>query len=350
MEINRKSDLVFECISGSRAYGLDTSASDTDVKGIYILPKESFYSFEYQEQLNDDNNNRVYYELRKFTELLAKNNPNLLEMLAMPEDCILKNNALFSAYKPGLFLSKLCKDTFAGYAMTQIKKARGLNKKILNPIEKEKKSILDFCFVISGQGSIPVIEFLKQSKLKQDLCGLVAIPHMRDIYGLYYNRTVKYQGIVHNMDSKDVCTSSVAKREKPIAVLSFNKDGYSSYCKDYKEYWEWVGKRNEVRYTNTISHGKNYDAKNMMHTFRLLDMCEEIGKNGKILVRRLNREFLLSIKMGDFGYDELLNQAEKKLESIEKVYKNANLPDTPDIDAINKLLIQTRKAWYKKAK
>ena len=59
-------------------------------------------------------------------------------------------------------------------------------------------------------------------------------------------------------------------------MLYFNLDGYSSYCKKYKEYWAWVSKRNEERYKSNISHNKNYDAKNMMHTFRLLHMAKEV--------------------------------------------------------------------------
>ena len=81
-------------------------------------------------------------------------------------------------------------------------------------------------------------------------------------------------------------------------MLYFNKDGYSVYCKKYKEYWEWVGKRNEARYNTTMSHGKNYDSKNMMHVFRLLLMAKEIAEEGKINVYRNDREFLLSIKEG----------------------------------------------------
>lgn len=31
--------IVLECISGSKAYGLDTPASDTDIKGFYVAQK-----------------------------------------------------------------------------------------------------------------------------------------------------------------------------------------------------------------------------------------------------------------------------------------------------------------------
>jgi len=34
--------ILFEVISGSRSFGLNTPTSDTDIKGVYYLPKEKF--------------------------------------------------------------------------------------------------------------------------------------------------------------------------------------------------------------------------------------------------------------------------------------------------------------------
>ena len=122
--------LVFEAIVGSKAYGLDTDKSDTDIRGVFVLPKELFYSLEYTAQVSNESNDIVYYELKKFIELLAKNNPNILEMLQLPEACILYRHELMNWIKPDMFLSKLCEKSFANYAYTQIQKARGLEKKI----------------------------------------------------------------------------------------------------------------------------------------------------------------------------------------------------------------------------
>ena len=66
--------LIFESISGSKLYGLDTATSDTDIRGVFILPKNIFYSLEYTGQVNNDTNDIVYYELKKFIELLSKTN------------------------------------------------------------------------------------------------------------------------------------------------------------------------------------------------------------------------------------------------------------------------------------
>ena len=81
--------LVYEAITGSRAYGLDTSESDTDIRGVFILPKELYYSMDYVPQVANNTNDIVYYELKRYMELLSKNNPNILELLEVPDQCVL---------------------------------------------------------------------------------------------------------------------------------------------------------------------------------------------------------------------------------------------------------------------
>ena len=345
-DLKNRGLLLLECISGSRAYGLATATSDTDIKGVYYLPKEQFYGMNYLPQVSNESNDIVYYELGRFVELLAKNNPNILELLSTPSDCVLHKDPLMDQLQAKMFLSRLCQQSFGNYALTQIKKARGLNKKILNPVERQRKSVLDFCYVVQGQGSVPVKDFLAKRGMRQERCGLSSVPHMREMYGVYYDSEPSYRGLVQSEHSNDLSMSSIPREARPVAVMSFNKTGYSSYCKDYREYWAWVEKRNDARYQNTLSHGKHYDAKNMMHTFRLLAMAEEIGKEGTLHVRRPDREFLLSIKRGEFEYEDLVAQAEQKIESIAQVYERSALPETPDLRTIEKQLVAMREKLY----
>jgi len=139
--------LLFEAVSGSHAYGLQHKDSDIDLKGVFILPKKQFYSLTQIEQVSDERNDEVYYELKKFIDMLVKNKPNFLEVLGTPADCIRYQHPLFDLLKLPDFLSKQAKNTFAGYALSQIKKARGLNKKIVNPMAERRKSVLEFCYV-----------------------------------------------------------------------------------------------------------------------------------------------------------------------------------------------------------
>lgn len=347
-DIKEKGLLLFECISGSKAYGLNTPTSDTDVKGVYYLSKEQFYGLDHISQINNETNDEVYYELGRFVELLIRNNPNILELLASPEDCILYRHPIMDRLHINMFLSRLCKETFAGYALTQIKKARGYKKKIINPVDKDRKSVLDFCFILQGYSSVPLKEWLTQNNIVQEHCGLTSIPHSKGLYALFYDEenTRLYRGIMNNDMANEVSLSSIPKGEKEKAYLFFNKENYSSYCKDYREYWEWVEKRNEDRYLGNVEHGKGYDAKNMMHTIRLLQVAEEILTTGTLNVKRPNRDELLSIKKGHFQYDELLTKADALMERIESAYDKSPLPELPDSQKIEPVLVQMREVLY----
>ncbi|MFK7784463.1 MAG: nucleotidyltransferase domain-containing protein [Crocinitomicaceae bacterium] len=345
-ELQNSGQLLFECISGSRAYGLHTPSSDIDIKGVFVLPESEYFGLNYISQINDERNDVVYYELQKFVELCLNNNPNMLELLNMPEDCVRYKHPLFDRFTMELFLSKKCEKSFANYAYSQIKKARGLEKKILNPVDKERKSVLDFCYVYSEGKSIELTSFLEKNKIDQSNCGLSRLPHMRDCYSLYHNPSIPYKGIIKKEDSNDIALSTIPKGEKALGLLFFNKDGYSIYCKKYREYWDWVEKRNEDRYKNTVDHGKNYDAKNMMHTFRLLHMAEEIAKEGKVYVRRADRALLLDIKQGNFEYKELVETAEAKKQQLTEWYTSSDLPDEPNKNKIEQIMVEVRQAFY----
>ena len=356
---NRKL-LLFEAISGSRAFGLATENSDTDIRGVYYLPKEDFFGLNYIPQISNETNDITYYEIGRFVELLQKNNPNILEILASPEDCVQYKHPLMDLLKTEDFLSKLCKDTFAGYAISQIKKAKGMNKKILNPIDKERKSILDFCFILEGQGSVSLKKWLHEfpssggasegrSGLSPENCGLINIDHTKGMFALFYDEsgTFGYKGIIQNEEANQVSVSSIPKDEKPIAYLFCNLDAYSVYCKDYREYWKWVAERNEERYNVNQTHGQNYDSKNMMHTIRLLQSCESIFKHNTLQIRVDHREELLDIKAGHQSYEAVMQKAENLIQSIEDLYSTSHLPDYPDVEKTTKILIEIRKNLYK---
>lgn len=345
-DLREQNLIILECISGSKAYGLDTPTSDTDIKGVFILPKNQYYGLDYVAQINNESNDVMFYELGRFMELLSLNNPNILELLSTPEHAIIYKHPLLKEIKVEKILSKLCKTTFGKFALSQIKKANGLNKKIVNPISEERKSVLSFCFVNYEKGAIPLLKFLELKGWKQVDCGLINIPHMKDIYGLFHEANGIFNGIIRKVDSNDVSLSSIPKECEQKALLYFNRDGYSTYCREYKEYWEWVEYRNEERYKSTKNHGKNYDAKNMMHVFRLLEMACEIGKEGKVNVQRPNREFLLKIKSGHFTYEELLKMAEDLQIEMETAFNNSNLPENPDKAYINQLTFELRDKLY----
>ena len=377
-EMKDKGMLIFEGIVGSQAYGLATPTSDIDMKGVYIQPLDDILSFGYVEQVSDKKNDLVYYEVRRFLELISTNNPNILELLNLPEDKIMYKHPVYDLIleHKDKFISKQCKNSFAGYAIAQIKKARGLNKKIVNPIDKERKTPLDFCFVIDGHKTIPLKKYLVDNDLEQLFCGVVNVPNARDVYALHYDHTAHlcfskhlseeekehnkeifksqgkkvglgYKGIIkEDLSSNQLRLSSIPKDEDVECIFTYNQDGYTKYSKDYKDYWEWVEKRNQARYNDNAKHGKGYDSKNMMHCHRLLDMAIEIGTGKGINVYRPNRDYLLKIRSGEMDYDKLVADAENKIKQVDDIFESSDLEKSVDKNFVNDLLLKIRKEFY----
>jgi len=364
--------ILLEVISGSTSYGTNVSTSDKDIRGLFYMEQDDLLGLEYVEQINDSTNDTVFFELGRYIQLLLTNNPNILELLASPEDCIIYRHPIMDMIKQADFLSKLCKGSFGGYATEQIRKAKGLSKKIVTPMEPEKKTPMDFCYVIKGSKSQPLRDWLEQENLDQLFCGLVAIEHARETYALFYDLTghncfspriseesrerlkthlknkgekvgLGYKGI-EVTQSNAIRVSSVDKEETPLINLSYNKDGYTVYCKQYKEYWDWFEKRNQERFD--ISSKSGYNQKNMLHCFRLTEMSKEIASGQGVIVRRPNREFLLKIRNGEMEYEVLLDIAEKNLAEADKLFDKSNLQDQPSFEKANELLVNMRKILY----
>ncbi|MFN0075726.1 MAG: DNA polymerase beta superfamily protein [Prosthecobacter sp.] len=115
--------VIYRCIVGSRAYGLDTDASDTDLRGIYLAPAELHWSlYGAPEQFEDNATQSCYWELQKFLVMALKANPNILECLYSPlVDKVTPIGSELLAIRDK-FLSQMIFQTFNGYALSQFKK------------------------------------------------------------------------------------------------------------------------------------------------------------------------------------------------------------------------------------
>jgi len=357
-DLHDKDLIIFEAKMGSHAYGTNIPTSDVDLRGIFVQPLEDILQYGYADQVSDKLNDIVYYELGRFFELLEKNNPNILELLEAPEDCIQIQHPVYDQIHRNAksFITKKCRFTFAGYAIEQIKKARGYNKKMnWEEASMTRKGVLDFCYILKGGGSVPFKEWVISAVPGATFrnFALVNIDHAHDLYAVYKRTGVDMVdhpqgGIVSDEEkANEVQLTSIPKGRSVFVYLTFNKDAYSTHCKRYNEYQTWLKERNEDRFKMNKDHGKNYDSKNMMHTFRLLNMSLEIAK-GDLNVRRPPEEIkkLMKIRYGEYEFDDLIVEAEAMIESLDKAFDDSDLPDNVDGKRIAGIELSIRKFMY----
>jgi predicted nucleotidyltransferase len=376
---------LYLVIRGSHAYGTNVETSDIDYAGVFIQSMNDILGNKYTEQINDDTNDTVIYEVRRFLELLGSNNPTVLELLNTPEDCIIYKDPVFDLIlnDKERFITKICAKSFGGYAKQQISKAKGQNKK--QNWEKDKvtrKEVLDFVYVIEGEKSIPWKVWNEDFKYEEKFIGVVNVPNARDIYAVYFDEVANmcfsesvpenvresvkylrkeseltmgfgYKGLVKtgegisSTESNQLRLSSIPKGEVPICIITYNKDGYTQHCNDYKSYQTWLEKRNESRWVDVKSHGQKIDGKNMLHCKRLMDMAKEIAKGEGIIVRRPNAKDLISIRKGEIDLETLIDSVEKEIIEVDKLFDNSELPDNVNNEFINNLIVKIRKQIYK---
>jgi predicted nucleotidyltransferase len=132
-----ESNAIYKVIAGSQAYGLDTPDSDLDVRGVcipprrYLLGLSGFEQWEHQDESSDV----VIYALTKFVRLALACNPNIIELLYTDPRHVLRIDDYGQRLVDNrhLFLSKQARYTFAGYAISQLRRIERHHRWLANP-------------------------------------------------------------------------------------------------------------------------------------------------------------------------------------------------------------------------
>lgn len=115
--------VIYRCVIGSRAYGLDDDVSDVDYRGIFLPPADLHWSlYGVPNQIECDHTQEQYWELQRFLVLALKANPNVLECLYTP---LIEKTTPLTEELLGMreaFLSRLVYQTYNGYVTSQFKK------------------------------------------------------------------------------------------------------------------------------------------------------------------------------------------------------------------------------------
>lgn len=291
---------IFLTLAGSRAYGTNYENSDFDYRGILIRPKiydDGFlYNFEQKEGLDGYSEDTVVYDIKKFFRLAVACNPNIIELLFTPDHLVQISTPFSDHLRENryLFLSKMAKGSFCGYATGQSRRLE--NHKAW--LDRESKGFAPSKPIRKDYGLPP-----KPKLPKDQLNSLMCVPsHMLSIFHRSY-----------------------IKKER-----KYQKD-YNTYSK-----WKnWKENRNKARAELEAKYG--YDLKFAMHLARLLLMCEEILRDGEVIVERPDKDFLLSIRNGEFKYEKFMKWVSSQEAKIKKVYEKSCLPSEPDLEKLNEI-------------
>lgn len=397
--IRKEGDLLFESIRGSHLFGLQTPQSDVDTFGVFCCKREELFGTgsRYVSIVESAKNDDYWDELGKFVKELQKSNPNALEALFTPADKILYFNPILQPLWDirDQLITKACFKSFSGYAIDQIKKAKGLGKAInIDPSTvRRRKNPLEFCWVAmrTGDGDVRLDKWLSRNGLKQEHCGIVHLTNTLEMYNLYYDwfadkdlrlddyirlrygirnpnflqrlkygreltegkktEFIGYRGLLDpsDIETSQLRCSSVTKEDAsyPLCTFQYNYLAFSQHCADYKRYWSWVENRNQERYE--LNKGYNYDGKNCCACIRLITMAKELSEGKGIILDRtgIDRDFLLSVKNHALTFDEVLEKMEELEALMNESFLKSNLPPEPPKELLENILIEIRKSHYK---
>lgn len=367
MNLNWLSEnLIYVTLGGSQSYGLNNELSDVDVKGICVTPRkvenDLFLNFEQAENsqfieeklthLKNPKNPKfesTIYSLRKFFILASNVNPNIIEMLWTDKSdhyvCEpLMEKLLMNRNK---FLSSKAKFTFSGYAHAQLAKIERHRKWIVQG-ELTQPNRSDFGLPdLKSKGIDEVFGYIKskveewnlnqypldekdRSDLKETIWDLIYSMSQKKV--TWDNWPDAYaQGVINNLQDNFTLKDEVIDLiQKERAFFKANNN-YNSWVK-------WKAERNPARRELEVNSG--YDTKHASHLVRLLRMGYEIISEGKVIVKRPDREELLLIKNGGWSYEKVMEYATEMQSKLDEAYKTTTLPRNVNFVELNELYHQ----------
>jgi len=308
---------ILEIKVGSHLYGTNTPTSDIDLSGIFIAPKEFYLGLKTVNEVdmsiiskkengrNDkDAIDRKFYELRKFMKLATDNNPNIIEHL------FVKNNNIVFANRLGqkllanrfIFPYKGCYNKFCGYAYSQ-------RKKMI--VKKENMSDILKAIQFFGGQSDPSRNYVVQ--YKKQLLNEVGFKNIKDT-GQHFL----------------IGDTSVQKNETLKKALMKFQERRQKFSGRYDDYVSKSG----------------YDTKFASHLIRLMYEGIELLETGEIQFPLKEVQLISDIKNGKYDILEVLDIADELNSVIDKALKKSDLPNGPQLDKIENLLIEmVEESW-----
>lgn len=298
---------LYETLMGSVAYGVSSDTSDMDVYGFCIPPKDQIFphlrgeipgfgsqgrNFEQfqQHHIKDSDAAKDYdiviFSIVKFFSLCMENNPNMIDSLFTPRECVLHSTQLSERVRERrkLFLHKGAWVKFKGYAYAQLHKIRD-------------KQLMQF------------VELCRKYHLEPEIAADIVEAEAKAPGSTH----------LHVMDAADF------QQYRSITRDAAKAGGFSK------------------RLTTILQFG--YDVKYAYHVVRLINEVRQILVEGDLDLQR-EREQMKSVRRGEWTLEALNNWFAEQERHLEEIYARSKLRAGPDEQVIKALLLECLESHY----
>lgn len=308
-------NLLLLGVGGSHSYGTNIPGSDVDIRGIAANSVSDLLGMTQFEQVVDNATDTTIYSLNKIISLLNNCNPNVIELLGLRPEHYLYIHPIAQELLDNkhLFLSKKAIYSFGGYASQQYwRMKRNIARYSMDQKERE----------------LHIFKTLQS-----------AMVHFHNKYHDFSeNDVVLYVDQSEHQDYESEIFMDISLRHYPLRDWRSMWSEMHSIVKDYDK----LGKRNKKKDEIHLN-------KHMMHLLRLYMMCNDILLKEEIITYRVaEHDLLMDVRNGLFMEDgtvkdsfwNILSEYERQFEEAKQKTK---LPDKPDYEKINRLLIRLNK-------
>lgn len=341
--------LLMLCVSGSHAYGTATEQSDVDVRGIFIPDSKYLLGFSKRVEQIEWKPDTVVYALAKYLALAVNANPNILELMFVPEDCLLHTDPLFRwllDVRQSMLSRQACK-SFVGYAYAQLHRIRTHRNWLLHPPKaaptRDHFGLPEVSLLSRDQRGafyILVARLLRDHpEMERLLDAVQEIIEAEKFPG--WEGIVQRRGIP--VDALGQVQELTRVSDNFIAVLQ-REQAYHRAVDEWSKYQDWLRSRNPDRAALEARFG--LDTKHLSHLVRLMLSGEELMRHGTLTVRRPEAESLLAIRRDGIwldgtpitsdSFDGIVAWTKQKEEELFALYHgNCPLPKKPDVEAVD---------------
>lgn len=346
--------IIFATLHGSHAYGLNNEASDEDVRGICIPPHKYLMGFvESFDQADLKEPDTNIFSIHKFFKLASLCNPNCVEILfTEPEDHIIVTpigQKLID--NRNLFLSKLAKHSFLGYAKSQLHRIENHKRWITSEHSKRQTPPTRSEFGLSEQPEISKEKYdevssMIQAKMEDWILDYKEFNEPQRIYLKDVFETALVEMNICSDDQWNAAARTLGLSDNFIEIILKEKQ-YRNKLKDWNNYQSWLVSRNKKRAELEAKCG--YDSKHASHLIRLLTQCKVLFEENTLKIKDARHTKLLKdIKEGKLPYQEIINLSKDIEAQINSIVDKSTLPKKPDHNKLDELCIELINEFYEK--